>query len=62
MSVPCIYERLFPGEVCAAHHGGPSPCPECRAGKHANCDGGAWDFERDEPCVCSCWEANHGGA
>lgn len=36
-------------------------CPECRAGKHINCDGIAWDFERDEPVVCVCFVAGHRG-
>jgi hypothetical protein len=40
------------------------PCPECRAGKHANCDGRSWDFVADEPAPCPCWDADHetGGA
>lgn len=33
---------------------GISICPECRAGKHVNCDGQAWDSEKDEPTVCAC--------
>lgn len=36
-----------------------TPCPECTAGKHANCDGQTWDDERDEPGVCPCWVAGH---
>ena len=33
--------------------------PECRDGKHPNCDGQAWDDDADEltACRCSC----HGG-
>lgn len=32
-------------------------CPECRAGKHRNCDGSALDWASDEivPCFCR-WE------
>lgn len=29
-------------------------CPECRAGKHVNCNGQAWDSEKDEPTQCGC--------
>ena len=29
-------------------------CPECGAGKHRNCDGSTWDYQRDEPGVCPC--------
>lgn len=36
-----------------------SECPECRAGKHDNCDGGAWDVDTDEAAVCECWEHDH---
>lgn len=28
--------------------------PECRDGKHANCDGSAWDDEADELTSCTC--------
>lgn len=31
-------------------------CPECAAGKHPNCDGTAWDHERDELTTCQCRE------
>lgn len=36
-------------------------CPECKAGKHANCHGDAWDTRdgRDEPTHCRCWENGH---
>lgn len=34
-------------------------CPECKAGKHWNCDGGAWDFDDDEPTVCFCAANEH---
>ncbi len=29
-------------------------CPECKQGKHANCDGTAWDKEVDAPTKCGC--------
>lgn len=29
-------------------------CPECRDGKHGNCDGTAWDNVRDRPTDCRC--------
>lgn len=29
-------------------------CPECLAGKHQNCDGTTWDFDRDEITLCAC--------
>ena len=39
----------------------PEPsCPECRVGKHDNCDGGAWDLDTDEPTYCRCAADNHG--
>lgn len=31
-----------------------SICPECVAGKHGNCNGQAWDMEKDEPTACEC--------
>lgn len=34
-------------------------CPDCRAGKHDNCDGSSYDFERDRPAPCPC---RHNGA
>jgi hypothetical protein len=34
-------------------------CPECWAGKHANCHGDAWDNENDRPAICACWTENH---
>lgn len=34
-------------------------CPECKAGKHSNCLGDAWDFEHDVPTVCDCWISSH---
>lgn len=35
------------------------PCPECRADKHGNCDGGSWDEETDKPAICKCWLNGH---
>lgn len=29
-------------------------CPECRNGKHQNCDGAAWDDETDDLTLCAC--------
>lgn len=34
----------------------PAVCPECRQGKHVNCDGEAWDTEADQPTTCACAE------
>lgn len=34
-------------------------CPECRAGKCGNCDGGAWDRAEDKPCDCRCALRGH---
>lgn len=33
-------------------------CPECIAGKHTNCDGSAWDPEKDEIVLCECEVCN----
>jgi hypothetical protein len=46
----------------AEHAGGvpaPSPCPECAAGKHGNCDGRTWDNLADDYAVCPCSDAGH---
>jgi hypothetical protein len=37
----------------------PEACPECKAGKHPNCDGTAWDFDTDRPTECPCALAGH---
>lgn len=29
-------------------------CPSCQQGKHATCDGDAWDHELDEVTLCQC--------
>jgi hypothetical protein len=29
-------------------------CPECRNGKHINCDGMAYDDEADDLVLCAC--------
>jgi hypothetical protein len=34
-------------------------CPECRAGKHRNCDGIALDERTDELVDCTCPPAFH---
>ena len=34
-------------------------CPECRQGKHTNCDSAAWDNTTDQPVICDCWKINH---
>jgi hypothetical protein len=35
-------------------------CPECKTGKHRNCDGTAWCFITDAPVECSCLECEWG--
>ncbi len=35
-------------------------CRECRDNKHVNCDGEAWDFDKDEPTKCTCVNKEHG--
>ena len=37
----------------------PPVCPECRAGKHDNCDTTAWDNDLDAPVPCECWKWGH---
>jgi hypothetical protein len=39
----------------------PAVCPECRAGKHPNCDGWAID-ELDEVTTCQCPECRRGAS
>jgi hypothetical protein len=34
-------------------------CPECRDGKHDNCDGSGWDRETDEFIRCPCAQRGH---
>jgi hypothetical protein len=34
-------------------------CPECRAGKHRNCDGTGWDIDADERVPCPCPDESH---
>lgn len=34
-------------------------CPECRDGKHDNCNGDAWDMAADQPAACSCQARGH---
>lgn len=40
----------------------PAVCPECRVGKHDNCDGRAWDSDFDIPTgwlACTCAASGH---
>lgn len=39
--------------------GGPLPCPECRDGKHPNCDGSSWSEVDDAPADCPCGDPAH---
>lgn len=34
-------------------------CPECRTGKHPNCDGTAWDDDADSLTLCTCTGIDH---
>jgi len=34
-------------------------CPECAQDKHQNCNGIAWDDEKDEPAKCECEISGH---
>ena len=34
-------------------------CPECKAGKHRNCDGRAWCYQTDSGSPCRCDIAEH---
>jgi hypothetical protein len=36
-----------------------TPCPECKAGKHGNCDGISWDLEQDVQAICTCSARKH---
>lgn len=38
---------------------GTPKCPECGDGKHGNCDGWAWDFDRDDVAPCPCAKGEH---
>lgn len=35
-------------------------CPDCKQGKHDNCDGVGWCTTHDEPEPCPCFELAHG--
>lgn len=49
---PCVYcDREDAYEVTNIE-----PCPECKAGKHGNCDGLTWDVASDEEALCPCEE------
>lgn len=49
LAIACGY-----GDDPASVQGVAAICPECRNGKHQNCDGQAWDEEADELTVCEC--------
>lgn len=51
-----IEEELALAEIEEASEGD-ATCPECRAGKHRNCDGQAWDDAADAPTACACEHA-----
>lgn len=51
---------LHPGGEDFIHLRG-SICPECRNGKHQNCDGTAWDDVADEATACDCAAHDHPG-
>lgn len=34
-------------------------CPECKQGKHGNCDGTAWSDWTDTPTYCRCSADGH---
>jgi hypothetical protein len=36
------------------HPGERMVSPDCDAGKHTACSGGAWDFEYDAATACEC--------
>lgn len=38
----------------------PLICPECRDGKHINCDGTAWCDVIDFPAPCECGDHDKG--
>jgi hypothetical protein len=44
---------------CHAAESGLDPCPECRQGKHGNCDGLTWDDQADDLAPCPCYAAGH---
>ena len=46
-------------ELRQAQRGTASICPECRNGKHFNCDSTAWDDATDAPTACACWARDH---
>lgn len=50
----CIY-WTGQGCVCQLLDLEPEPtCPECKAGKHRNCDGSAWSDALDDLVECAC--------
>lgn len=61
MYPPTMSDMFRSGYRAAAEHeqrlaGTPGPiCPECKAGQHLNCDGTAWDTDRDQRTDCGCF-------
>lgn len=39
--------------------GAPQLCPECRDGKHGNCDGDAWSDALNDIADCPCGDPAH---
>jgi hypothetical protein len=37
------------------------PCPECKAGKHGNCNGQTWNPKADAPDICPFGGTEHYG-
>ena len=44
---------------CLSRNPAPILCPECLQGKCRNCDGRAWDFEKDKRAPCECKDEAH---
>lgn len=47
-------------KVAATFHPPANECPECRQGKHGNCNGDSWDNEVDDFVDCACAARSHG--
>ena len=58
-------EREIRGTGVLLERPAPTPdgsvCPECAAGKHPNCNGVAWDMDKDTEVECSCATRGHRG-
>jgi hypothetical protein len=48
-----------PGRVVAHPTTTENVCPDCAAGKCANCTGEAWDLDADAPVECLCERIAH---